>query len=392
MRASRLTVLLVSVSIGLLAPASALAKQSLAITSTTGFPAGGDPSYTTKIGLDTSAGTPSTITIALAPGVLAAPSANPSCVKKQAAHGTTCEIGTGSVTTKALLSVPVTAYLAPPPKKTDVVGIDVVPLGLTSLTTHAGAQLVQTASGNVRTELSLSLPSSLAPMVAGMSLTINGKLDGKPFNRMPTNCSPGTSQLTVAYANKTETVAASPDFAPTGCSSLPYSPQVSATARLAKTAAGTVVQTITQPNGQAASAKSTLSLPKNGLLPNLGSVKYQNTPHPVGSAVAASPLLPAPLRGKIFLKGTLKAPFLLFKFPPPAALTLKGAVNLSKDSVTIPVIPDVPLTRLRVTFPSGPYGMIVVGCPTAPAKLTGAFVSQSGRTATSTQPVKIKGC
>src|SRR6202040_2316213 len=77
MRVSRLRALLFTTAVALTAPATALGQQSLAITSPTGFPAGGHPSYTTHIGLDTSAGTPSTLTIRLAPGVLASPSANP---------------------------------------------------------------------------------------------------------------------------------------------------------------------------------------------------------------------------------------------------------------------------------------------------------------------------
>ena len=395
MRLSRLTLLIGTALLALLAPASALANQSLAIASPTGFPAGGDPSYTTTIILDTGSGTPSNVTLSLAPGVLASPSANPSCLKT-AQQTASCEIGTGSVATSLpAVTVPLTAYLAPPPNKGDVVGIDIVP-GLPGLpVTHAGAMLVQTASGNVQTVLSLSL-SGLGPLaqsVTGISLTVNGTLDGKPFNRMPTNCSPGQSTLSVVYTNLTDLVTASPDFAPTGCATLPYAPQATATAHaIPHVAAGTVVQTITQAPGQAASSKTTLSLPKSTLLPNIGALKYQNTSTPVGSAVAATPLLPSPLRGKIFLKGTLQKPYLVFTFPPPAALTLTGAVNLSSDSVTIPVVPDVPLTRLQVTFPGGPYGLLVVGCPSTPAELTGTFVGQNGKTATSKHSVTVTGC
>lgn len=395
MRLSRLTAVMAFALLALLTPASALAKQSLAISSPTGFPAGGDPTYTTNIALDSSAGTASTVKVSLAPGVLASPAANPSCVKSTQ-DTATCEIGTGSVSTSLGLSVPYTAYLAPPPSPDDVVGIDVVTDIPLLPVTHAGGQIVQTVSGNVQTVLSLSLSGlgSLAQFVTGMSLTVNGTLDGKPFNRMPTNCSPGLSTLTVIYTNQTETTVASPDITPTGCSTLPYSPRANATAHAVVhgIGAGTVVQTITQPAGQAASARTTLLLPKTALLPNIAAVKYQNTSTPVGSAVAASPLLPTPLRGHIFLKGTLQKPVLLFKFPPPAALTLTGRVNLSSDSVTIPVIPDVPLTRLQVTFPGGPAGMLVVGCPTTPAKLKGFFVAQSGKKASSTQTVTVKGC
>ena len=392
MRASRLTALLFTTALGLIAPASALAGQSLGITSPTGFPAGGDPTYTSKIGLDSSAGTPSAITIKLAPGVLAAPSANPSCLKTTQ-HTSSCQIGTGTVNTSLGLPLSVTAYLAPPPNSADVVGIDVVPATGTPVT-HAGAQLVQNAAGNVQTVLSLSL-SSLGPvasLVTGMSLTVDGTLDGKPFNRMPTNCSPGSSQLTVVYSNKTETTAASPDFAPTGCSALPYAPKISGTAHSSPTVAGTVVTTVTQALGQAASSKTTLSLPSSAMSANPASITLQNKPSAVGSVVTTSPLLPAPLRGKIYLTGTLAKPTLSLRFPPPAALTLTGLVTLATNSVTIPVVPDVPLTKLQVTFAGGKNGLLVVGCPTTPVNMHGQFTAQSGKTATATHRLTITGC
>ena len=388
MRWSRLTTAVLTGVFGLLVPGSALAAQSLAVTSPTGFPAGGHPTYSTKIALDSSAGTPSTVQIRLAPGVAAAPSANPSCIKTTQ-DTPSCQIGTGSVSL-GVLSVPVSAYLAPPPTKADIVGIDVKPA--VGPITHAGAQLVQTKSGNVQTELHLTLPSSLAPLITGMTLTVDGTLNGKPFNRMPTNCSPGHSQLTVMYAKQTETVAAAPDFKPTGCRNLRYAPQLTGTAHAVTSGAGRVVTTITQGAGQAASAKTSLTLPKTALLPSPGSLGLQNKPTPVGSAVVTTPLLPNPLRGKIFLKGTLAKPFVVFKFPPPAALTLTGKVNLPEDSMTIPVIPDVPQTKLQVTFPGGRDGLLIVGCPIKPAKLIGKFTAQSGKTFTSSHRLTVTGC
>jgi hypothetical protein len=393
MRSSRLAILIASTLVALVAPASASAVQSLGITSPTGFPAGGDPTYTTNISLDTSAGTASKIALSLAPGVLAAPSANPSCLKTTQDSGTACEIGTGTVT--AGLALPVTAYLAPPPKKGDVVGIDIVAAGL--VTTHGGGKLVQTKSGNVQTQLQLnlsSLPPVVASMLTSMSLTINGTLDNKPFNRMPTNCSPGSSSVTITYANKTETTAASPDFAPTGCSALPFSPQLTAAARpsVHGRGAGTVITTITQASGQAATAKETLMMPASALDPNLASIKWQNKHHPLGSVLAVSPLLPTPLHGLVFLKGTIAKPLVVFKFPPPAAMSLTGAVNVSTNSFTIPVVPDVPLTRLKVTFPRGPAGLLAVKCTKQPAAIKGSFVGQNGIRSTSSHAVTLRGC
>jgi hypothetical protein len=85
------------------------------------------------------------------------------------------------------------------------------------------------------------------------------------------------------------------------------------------------------------------------------------TVQPVGTAVAHSPLLPKPLKGKIYLVGTPASSRLKFKFPPPARLTLTGVVSLGKDSVTIPEVSGVPLTQLTVSFPGGPRSLLAGG-------------------------------
>ncbi|MFL5821804.1 MAG: hypothetical protein ACJ764_00015 [Solirubrobacteraceae bacterium] len=396
MRRSRLSILLVSSAVTLLAPAAALGDQSLGVFSDSGFPAGGHPTYSTQINLDTTAGSPSSVTVKLAPGVLASPAANPSCVRGTAQHTATCQIGTGSVDTSIPgLALPFTAYLAPPPSKADVVGIDVVTAVPGLPVTHAGGKLVQTPRHNVQTVLSLSLSGLglAAQFVTGMTLTVNGTLDGKPFNRMPTNCSPGPSQLSVVYAKRAETVTAVPDFAPTGCRKLPYAPRISGTATAnGKPGGGRVVTTITQAVGQAASARTTLTLPSPTVGPNPGVLSLQNSGTPVGSVVADSPLLPTPLRGRIFLTGSFQKPRLLFKFPPPAALTLTGIVDLSHNAVTIPAVPDVPLTRLQVTFPGGAKSLLAVSCAGRPASLKGAFTAQSGKTAMASARLTVTGC
>ena len=97
-------------------PSVAAAAQSLAVSSPTGFPAGGHPTYTTTITLDTSAGTPSKVTVALQPGVLASVAANPGCVTGARQHTAACQIGSGSASsTVPALAIPLTAYLVPPP-------------------------------------------------------------------------------------------------------------------------------------------------------------------------------------------------------------------------------------------------------------------------------------
>jgi hypothetical protein len=387
---------LLAVVVLLASPGVASAAQSLGITSPTGFPAGGDPSYTTAIGLDMSAGAPGKLTITLAPGALASPNANPNCITGAPQYTSACQIGSGSASALLpALSLPLKAYLVPPPGSADLVGIDLV-TGLPGVpVTHAGAQLVQTATGNVSTVLHLDLSSlgAVAGVLTGMSLTIDGTLNGKPFTRMPTNCSPGPSTLTIVYKNKSETSTASPDFAPTGCAALPYHPTVTGSAVQDAHDKGAVVSTtVTQGADEAASASTKLLLPWPTLAPNLASLSIENLGVPVGTATTVTPLLPNPLRGQAFFTGTLLAPTLTLKFPPPAALTLTGAVSLSQHSVTFATIPDVPVTNLTVTLSGGPDSLLSGSCAHLAGTLGGDFRGQNGQTSTASQALTLANC
>jgi hypothetical protein len=385
-------------------PSLASAAQSLAVTSGTGFPAGGDPSYSTTIKLDTSAGAPGKMTIALAPGALASVAANPSCVTGAPQYSSACQIGTGSAAIKSivpllppLINAPLTAYLVAPPNSADLVGIDLVPepnLGLIPVT-HLGGQLVQTPQGNVQTVLStdLSTLGATASLISQMSLTINGTLGGKPFTRMPTNCAPGATVLTIAYANRTETTPASPDFKPTGCASLPFSPTVSGTAvEDANDQGATVSTTVTQAANEAASASTQLVLPWPTLAPNFNALSLQNTTTPVGSATVATPLLPTPLRGTAFLTGAPVAPTMTLRFPPPASMTLVGTISLANHAVVFQTIPDVPVTQLTVSLLGGQKALLNGACQSPTGSLDGTFTGQNGKTAKASKLVTLRGC
>src|SRR5581483_7300420 len=169
-------------ALGVCAAMPALASaQSFQVTSSTGFPAGGDPSYTTTQVLDTSHGSPGAVKIATAPGVLASLNANPTCVKTKQ-YTSACQIGSGSAGPSSGLGASLTAYLVPPPDPAkDAAGIDLVTSAPGQAPTHVAVQLVQTPSGNVQSVLNLNL-SGLGPLsgvLSHMSLTVNGKLQGK---------------------------------------------------------------------------------------------------------------------------------------------------------------------------------------------------------------------
>ena len=378
-------------------PALASAAQSFKVSSPTGFPAGGDPSYTTTQILDSGAkGAPGKVTITLAPGVLASLNANPSCATKLQYTGA-CKIGSGSALTSLGAGIGLTAYLVPPPSSSDAVGIDLLTGPPLNQTTHVAVDLVQTATGNVASVLKLDL-SGLGPLggvLTKMSLTVNGTLGGKPFTRMPSNCNVSThSTLTVHYANGTETSQASPDFAPTGCAALPFTPQVSATAvKDAHDDGVEVTTTQTQPLGQAAGLTTVLQLPWPTVGTNTSAVAFQNTPTAVGTAVATSPLQPAPLKGNAYLTGSGPfTPSLTLRFPPPVALTLVGAVNLNTHTVTFSNLPDVPQTSLVVTLFGGPQALELATCTPPSGILHASNTGQNGTIANATFPLHVSGC
>lgn len=396
--ARQLAALAGALALTLAVPALASAGQSYQVTSSEGFPAGGDPSYTTSQVLDTSHGTPGAVTITSAPGVLASLAANPSCVKT-VQYTSACEIGTGSAGPMPGVGASLTAYLVPPPDAAkDAAGIDLMTGAPGQAPTHVAVQLVQTPSGNVQSVLKLDL-SGLGPVAGAlnnMSLTVNGKLGGKPFTRMPSNCNVTThSTLTVTYSDgTTETSTASPDFKPTGCSSLPFNPQVSASAvKDAHDPGVKVVTTQTQALGEAAGASTTLELPWPSIIANTASVPLQNTTTPIGTAVATSPLQPAPLTGFAYLTGSSPfTPTLTLQFPPPVALKLVGNVDLNAHTVTFPALPDVPQTGLVVTLFGGPRAAEQATCAPPGGILHAVNVGQNGKVARANFPLSVQGC
>lgn len=382
---------------GLAAPAVASAAQSFSVSSPSGFPAGGDSSYTTTMSFDSAAGAPSRAIITLAPGVLASLAANPSCVKS-VQHTSDCQIGTGSAMLMGGLPASLTAYLVPPnDPATAVAGIDLVS---SASTTHAEVQLKQTTTGNVSSVLNIDFSTAgpLASVITGSSLTVNGTLDGRPFNRMPSNCSPGPSSLTVQYSGGTsETTQASPDFAITGCASLPYAPRLDAVLTKDRADDGVkVVTTVSQAADEAASASNSLRLPWPAVGPNFSALSLQCLTAPCGKAVgmvtAVSPLLPTALVGQAYLTGTPLGPTLTLLFPPPNALKLVGSVVLSTSTVTFNSVPDVPQTSLAVTLLGGSDALEITTCQPPAGMAAGDFTGQNGHVVKVSEHVAVSGC
>jgi hypothetical protein len=385
----------VALAVALAAPGLASAAQTFSVGSPGGsssFQANGDPSYTTSMTFDTSGSAPQKALITMSPGVLASLAANPACLQS-VQHASACEIGIGSATVLFGLPISLTAYLVPATSSSDAAGIDLVSSASTS---HAEVQLKQNASGAISSVLDVDLASvgAVGSFITGTSLTVNGTLGGKPFVRMPSNCSPGPSSLTVTYANgKSETSAASPDFTITGCSSLPYSPKLSVVAVKDHADSGAAITTtVTQNADEASTSVQELILPFPTFGPNLHSISLQNTSTAVGQATAYSPMLTKPLVGNVYFTGPSPfSPTLTIRFPPPNVITLTGTVNLKKSTVMFTGVPDVPQTKLVVELFGGKQALESTNCQTG-STLSGSFTGQNGKMVTDTVPVTIRGC
>jgi hypothetical protein len=245
--------------------------------------------------------------------------------------------------------------------------------------------------------------------VTGVSLTLEGKIDGKGFLRNPTSC--GVQPISIdadAYNNATAT--AQDQFTTTNCNALPFSPKFSANIKqLSSADPRTPVElttTIAQTIEEAGLKRAIVTLPPEivGNSPALavscpaadfesGNCSGDTV---VGAATAASPLQADALAGKVYLV-TSTVPGAIF---PDLGVDLRGGLalkvkgTLSATStlqviVTFDNLPDIPLSDFTLSFKGGPGGLNVPTrspCEPPPFVFNVNFLSHSGQTRTSDSP------
>jgi hypothetical protein len=213
--------------------------------------------------------------------------------------------------------------------------------------------------------------------------------------RMPTSCPSPAANLSVAVNSGT---AGTAGLTVTGCSSLAYTPTMTATVKAdAGPGSGAeVISSISQPNAGTESATKATTLGfGTSLTPNAGAVAACFvTPCKIGSATATSPLIPslALNNGTVTLGGSLTAPTLTITFPL-LNLSLVGAIDLTHNTVTFSNEPDVPISSLNVdvTGPSTGGKAFTTTCQAA--TLTGAFTPWSGNAVVNrSAQIQYTGC
>jgi len=417
-------VVLALLALGTSALAAAPAQASLQISSFSLTPstsqAGGSaskpgPDLAIDAGFSTSNGdSPKDATLSFAPGLVARLNGIPQCTSLAFtldACPSGSQIGHGYITgTMPLfnftLSLPLDAYMIQPQgSEAARIGLIVTFFDL-PVSTETAPIALRTSPG-VGLDIPLTgLPNQLDGIpvaIDGLHLTIFGEVDGAPFTRNPTSCSPASSTLTVdSYGGSTSLVKQS-SFTPTGCSGLPYSPTIAGTASKDSSDDGMGLSTtITQQYGEADNQSIDLTLPfsaspRLGALANACTDSTPSTCPAVGSATVQTPLLSQALDAKVVLvahQGSI--PTLAILLPQPFGIELDATPILTGNAVQALVsnIPDLPISSLTLKLPGGPSSLFRAGVHlcSSPQTFSGAFTAWSGATSNPTSPATVTGC
>jgi hypothetical protein len=296
-----------------------------------------------------------------------------------------CQVGTG-MSVVGSSTVPYTLYLVPPPTPTALAGVaQVFP---------SGPGVVGALTLRTTPDVGLNATFSVGPTTLPVTMVSLRLTD----LRLPTSCpSPSADLMVVADTQFGSTpLTATAPFNVTGCTSLPFTPQLKITATK-DTADNNVALTTSsiQQNAlaQAADKTVTLTVPPAVLSPNLtNALALLNSGTSVGTATAISPLLPVPMTGHVTLTGTALASNLTVTFPPPFQLSLQGGISRTSSSVMFSDMPDLPLSNFSMSLYGGASGLHETTCNPAGGTLMGVFAGQNGVTATSNVPFSIAGC
>jgi hypothetical protein len=245
-----------------------------------------------------------------------------------------------------------------------------------------------------------------------LKLTLNGTVAHGPFVSNPTSCRPAIANATITSYDAPGSSSASGGFTPTGCDREAFAPQLQGSVVTTPGASPSkpvgVVSTIVLPPGQANLRTAVVRLPKT-LSANIDVLNKACTldqqasaggcpdSSRVGSARTVSPLLAAPLDGKVFLAATAAGlPKLLVVFTGALALKLDGNVDITNGvATTFDGLPDVPLSKFDLTLDRS-SGLLTTDtdlCKPGGAVVAGAtLTAQSGKVLNVDAPLPSTGC
>ena len=404
-------------------PSLALAQQ----TSDSPAQAGADSSFTLDVARADGQPYLTAISTTLPAGLVGAFSSVPVLCAEAEADAGTCPaaslVGTAAVTAGAgedPLALAGEVYLTGPyggaPYGLSIVvpAEQVGPFDLGSIVTRLRLQVDPFTA---RATVSGTLPS----VVDGVPIRLRSvavTLNRPGFMRNPTSCSDLATESSFAGtlalpATPTVSQSISTPFRATGCGGLGFAPRLTAATngRTSRLNGASFQFTLTPRAGDANAKQVTITLPTQ-LAPRLSTLQqacnerqFASAPlgcpagSKVGEVTATTPLLPDPLSGPIILVSHGGRAF------PDIDLVLEGdgvqivavsTTDIEGDatSATFASLPDVPLTRLTATFPSGanalfgPSAALCAGHPRMPVRLVG----QNGATVARTVTISVAGC
>jgi hypothetical protein len=331
---------------------------------------------------------PSTIALHLPQGVLAKLAGVPLCPEANAATGSCPSTSRlGSLTAASGVGgvplwipqpgkAPTAVYLAGPYKGAPYSIVSVVPaqagpfdLGL--VVNRAGIYVnPDTAQASVVTD---PLPQFLEGVPVSYR-TIHVLVDRPDFTLNPTSCRPKQTVATVT-ASGGQVAEPTDGFQATGCAKLAYSPklQLSFKGSMKRTGNPAVQATLHQKPGQANNAAVTVLLPKSEFIDNAHisnpctRVQFAVEACPLksvlGTAVARSPLLDKPLRGKVYFRsngGDRELPDLVADLRGQLRVTLVGYIDSVEGRVRTRFlnVPDAPVTSFTMKLFGSSRGLI----------------------------------
>lgn len=275
--------------------------------------------------------------------------------------------------------------------------------------------VVVRAGISVRADGGLTVTTDPLPeIVGGVPIAIRTlalSLDRPGFLLNPTSCSALTVHA-VLDGDGGATAEPSAPFQAAGCGRLPFRPVVTAALSGTLAAGGkpALRAVITVPPGHAAVRRAAVTLPRQVRIA-LGSLATACTSSQfaagrcparsrLGSAVAMTSLLPAPLAGPVHLVERPGGGL------PTLGVDLRGLIRLplvgdialppsGQVTTTFAGIPDVPLERFDLVLDGGPGGALAAVeslCRGPAPEIAGAFTAHSGARAPSRRVAATPGC
>lgn len=405
---------LLAVLLSLFAPAIAQAQFDVPAFSVTpaGLQAGSHPDVTIHAEFSGSEHVRDLV-ISLPPGLVGDPTSKQRCAQA-AFQADTCpaasRVGTTSVRTviAAVPVLPLTATgdvynLAPGPGEPARLGVVVRPPGASKVFIVSPVRIRPSDGGLDSVITNMPSTVSLAGLPVEMFITAMDLTLSAPFASLPTSCKPAQAHVSAVSSAGTAVSRAAAPFTPTGCDKVPYAPRFEAT--LSHIRHPSLRTVITVPKGHAATSVAAVTLPRDltvepAALGDTCTLEEQAAgPCParsrVGSALARSPLLPAPLAGPVMLAMLPGQPLpgLRMDLSGPASLTLAGTVGLSPIRTEFTGVPDVPLERFELTF--DPRRSLVSRsdfCRGPQPRIVAELTGHNGATARLDEPLAVTGC